>query len=724
MAEFTWHNDTVTVTLAAPDDGPVMITDICATGSARPGAAPHRAHQPLVEILAPIGGNAPHANSGRWTGTGLGADLRLTDTAETATPSRTQLVITQVDRMSGVQVATTLTMINSIAAIHASSEVSLTVGHAPITLWGITSFATGAVISDDLDALDLWTADNAWAAEHRWSSQPLRAAGLTGIVPGAHGETIRGAISRTSYSTWSSGVHVPVAALVNRMTGSTLAWQIEHNGGWHWQVGELAGRGSSAPVAVGEHQIGRPCSDHSNDGAFIALLGPTDEQHHWSHLLAEGSTFSTIGVTVSVAGSLDGALGELTRYRRATRRPHPHNDALPVIFNDYMDTLEGDPSEDKLLPLIDAAAEVGSEYFCIDAGWYDDTAGWWASVGDWQPSTARFPRGLGLVLDHIRARGMVAGLWMEPEVVGVTSQAAQALPDDAFMQRDGVRLRERSRFFLDLRSPAARAHIDEAVDRLVGDLGVGFFKFDYNVTPGAGSDLGDGSVGQHLLEHNRALLTWLDGLLDRHPTLVIENCGSGAMRSDFAMLSRLQLQSTSDQQDPLLYPAIAVGALAHILPEQAGNWSYPQADYSDELIAFNLCTGMAGRVYQAGLLHLMNDDQKALVADGLRVHKQTRGAIAKSIPHFPTGLPNWDHTWVTVAFEGEAESYLIAWRQQVAEPTAHLCLPHLAGRDLAIEQIYPGAALPTWTITRTGDGVDITSASTDAAARMWRITAG
>ena len=67
-------------------------------------------------------------------------------------------------------------------------------------------------------------------------------------------------------------------------------------------------------------------------------------------------------------------------------------------------------------------------------------------------------------------------------------------------------------------------------------------------------------MGAGLLEHNRAHLKWLEGVLDRHPALVIENCGSGAMRADFAMLSRLQLQSTSDQEDFRLYPPIAAAA--------------------------------------------------------------------------------------------------------------------------------------------------------------------
>ena len=60
---------------------------------------------------------------------------------------------------------------------------------------------------------------------------------------------------------------------------------------------------------------------------------------------------------------------------------------------------------------------------------------------------------------------------------------ASRLPDDAFLQRHGRRVVEQDRFLLDLRHPAARAHLDEVVDRLVGDFGVGFFKMDYNMTP-------------------------------------------------------------------------------------------------------------------------------------------------------------------------------------------------------------------------------------------------
>jgi hypothetical protein len=97
----------------------------------------------------------------------------------------------------------------------------------------------------------------------------------------------------------------------------------------------------------------------------------------------------------------------------------------PVLFNDYMNTLMGDPTSEKLHPLIDAAAAVGTDCFCIDAGWYDDGDDWWDSVGEWEPSITRFPGcGLRAVLDRIRAAGMTPGLWLEPEVIGQRSVLA------------------------------------------------------------------------------------------------------------------------------------------------------------------------------------------------------------------------------------------------------------------------------------------------------------
>jgi alpha-galactosidase len=730
-----WEAGGLRLAFAHDPDGPVRLVAIdgpagdaasVADGSGR--AAPH---QPLVEVLSPAWGRIN--NSYRYDGTALGAGLRLVDATMTSEGGVDRLEIVQRHEASGLVATTVLEAIAGVPAVRTTTTLRVEPGHAPLSVWAVTSLATGAVVSDAPNDVDLWWADSGWCSENRWTSRALRSPGLVAVDRTARGETSRNRLAVSSLSTWSSGVANPAGAARDRRTGRTLAWQVEHNGAWAFELGEDPDWGhGGVPLEdrlFSDTPFGPPRADRSRDGAYVAVLGPTDALHQWSVTLDADTTFTTVPVSFTVAGSLDDALGNLAAQRRASRRPHAAGDALPVVFNDYMNTLEGDPTEGKLLPLIDAAARVGAEVFCIDAGWYDDTAGWWASVGDWQPSTARFPSGLAAVLDRIRSHGMVAGLWLEPEVVGVESRAARTLPDSAFLQRGGVRIVENARYLLDLRSPDARAHLDEAVDRLVGELGVGFFKLDYNVTPGSGTDLDAPSVGAGLLEHNRALLTWLTEVLDRHPDLILENCGSGAMRSDAAMLRVLQMQSTSDQQDPLLYPMIAVGALAHILPEQAGNWAYPQPDMDDEMVVFTECTGLAGRLYQAGVLSGMDDHGLDLVADAVRVHKGTRHALAASTPRFPTGLPSWDDAWTTVAFDvaDSPDTYVIAWRQGHADAGIDLALPHLGDGDAVVEQVYPAAGVGAeWVATRTAGGLRLDSGAGTGApgARMYRVRVG
>src|SRR5690606_10775866 len=152
-----------------------------------------------------------------------------------------------------------------------------------------------------------------------------------------------------------------------------------------------------------------------------------------------------------------------------------------------------------------------------------------------------------------RDRGMVPGLWLEPESLGVRSPAVHELPDDAFFQRDGARVIESGRYQLDFRHPAVIERLTAVVDRLVADYGVGYLKFDYNVDVTQGTDAAADSPGDGQLAHGRAYLAWVASILDRHPGLVIENCSAGGQRMDYAMLALHSIQSTSDNQDPLLY---------------------------------------------------------------------------------------------------------------------------------------------------------------------------
>ena len=582
-------------------------------------------------------------------------------------------------------------------------------GPAPVTVESVTSFLCGGLSSasdqapkvapDNLDDLDVLWAENDWLAEGRWQRRALRDA-LPDLNRQVHGADPRGRFGLTSAGTWSSGAYLPTGAVVSRSTGHAWAWQIEHNGGWHWQTGECTHRYPAA--GPGPH--GRHAPQGSPSGAYLALLGPADTEHAWHVTLPPSGTFTTVPAAVAVsADGFEGAVAGLTAVRRAIRRPHEDTSRLPVIFNDYMNTLMGNPTTQRLLPLIDAAAEVGAEYFCIDSGWYADLdESWWDTVGGWKPSVTRFPNGIGEVLDHIRSAGMVPGLWLEPEVVGVHSPVATQLPPEAFFQRDGRLITEHGRHHLDLRHPAAVKHLDEVVDFIVGDLGVGYLKLDYNIEIAPGPNSGGLSPGAGLLEANRAQLDWLDAVLDRHPRLVLENCSSGGMRIDYALLSRCQLQSTSDQQDLLRYPPIAAAAPAAIAPEQAASWAYPQPSFTDDEIAFTLCGAMLGRIYLSGHLDHMSREQRDQVADAVRVHKELRGSLATALPFWPLGLARWTDPWIALGLRTPQASYLTVWHRGPFEggtetgpgtqPNITLPVPHLRGHEVAADVLYPRAA--------------------------------
>ncbi|MGC5014258.1 alpha-galactosidase [Streptosporangium sp. DT93] len=698
-----WGHPALRVVVDVPPDGPVALRSLSATDGSDGGnsgdsdGGGRRAGQPLVELLTPGAGHARASH--RFSETAVGRRLAFTRERRSREGIWHVLTIELRDEASGLGAEVDLRSADGVGACQVRTRVT---NHGPeaVTLLGVTSFAAGFP-DGPAETLDVVRADAEWLGEGRWRRHPLREGAPVLNLP-LHGQDGRGRLAVVSAGTWSTGRHLPTGGVVHR-DGRAWLWQIEHNGAWRWEIGER------------------------REGAYVALLGPTDIDHQWRHVLEPGGSFTTVPVSIAVSGDgLAGAAAALTAHRRAVVRPHPDRAGLPVVFNDYMNTLMGDPTTAKLLPLIDAAASAGAEVFCVDAGWYDDDGTWWDSVGEWQPSQSRFPRGIEEVLARVRARGMVAGLWLEPEVIGVRSPMADKLPAEAFLQRDGVRLVEHDRYHLDLRHPAATAHLDQVVDRLVEELGVGYLKLDYNIDPGAGTDLDADSAGAGLLAHNRAHLAWLDGLLDRHPALVLENCASGAMRMDYALMSRMQLQSTSDQQDPLLYPPIAVAAPMSLLPEQSASWAYPQPEMSDEQIAFTLCTGMLGRLYLSGRLDVMRPEQLESVRAAVAVHRDIRARLAEAVPLWPLGLPGWEDPWLCLALRDGEDTYLGVWRRPGATASTELSLPHLAGTRPAIDVLYP-RHLPAWeqgwdpgtgslTLTSRGDG--------PAGARILRLRSG
>jgi alpha-galactosidase len=520
---------------------------------------------------------------------------------------------------------------------------------------------------------------NTWMAEAQWHSGKLSQLGLNdnGAFPGLS------AISFGNIGSWSTMNYLPMGMVENRDVGLTWFWQIEHNGSWHWEIGRT-----------------------ESTGSYLYLGGPDELYSSAWKQLQPGATYDTVPVALGcVKGGFDEAMAALTAYRRrACLLPHPENKKCSVIFNDYMNCLGGDPSTAKELPLIAAAAKAGCEYFVIDAGWYADPGqSWWDTVGAWQPSQARWaPGGLQAVLDKIKAAGMIPGLWLEIEVAGINSPL-KAKPDSWFFMRHGKRVIDHGRFFLDFRNPEVRAYTDEVVDRLVKQYGVGYIKMDYNVDALEGTDANSDSPGQGLLEAQRAFLGWLDGVHARFPGLITENCGSGGGRMDYAMLSRDQLQSASDQEDYHKFPALLVGELAAVLPEQLTGWSYPSPGSDPDEASFNMVTVMLSRILQSGHLDQLKPESLNQVEDGIRVYKKSiRPFLPSMSPFFPLGMPSMADkiTPIAVGLRNKDRSFIAAWRLEGSDT---ITLPVHSNEKAVL--LYPsGLGI---TLTQNGDSLKL-----------------
>ncbi|QKS20349.1 alpha-galactosidase [Curtobacterium sp. Csp1] len=693
MPQFDWTPQGVHLAFRHDEDRPLRVTRFVGRGA----DACLGDDVPLVEVLA-VGSGHTLSND-RLVQTSIGAALRYRSHDEPAADTLVVHLGTE-GTTPAVEVDVTLRAVDG--AVRCVSTVR-NAGAEAVLLTSVTSWASGLgrdagaerpLLPSDWSLIE---GVNDWLGEGRWTTRPLRGVLLPELHEELTGHTPRSAVTRTAAGTWSTGGHLPVAGLT--APGLTWLWEVEHNGPWRWEVGE-----------------------HVSD-CYVAVSGPTDRDHQWSVSLEPGDTFTTVPATVALGRDLPTAAAAMAAARRRNRLPHAENTVPTIVFNDYMNTLDGDPTTDKLLPLVAAAGRVGVDTFCIDAGWYSDTADWWDTVGAWEPSRTRFPNGLREVVEAIRDAGMTPGLWLEPEVVGVGSPVADRLPPEAFLQRRGHRVEEHDRYHLDLRHPAARAHLDAVVDRLVAEFGIGFFKLDYNIDGGPGTDRATDSVGAGLLEHNRAHLAWLEGVLARHPDLVLENCASGAMRADPAVLARTQLQSTSDQQDPLLYPPIAASASLSVLPEQAANWAYPQPDLSDEQNVFTLVTGLAGRFYLSGHLDGMTDDQTARVREAVDAARSLHRYLTDAEPSWPLGLPGWTDRWVAAARHTPSRTVVSVWDRGDGPDETVLHFPTLAGHACSVSTIFP-RDLPGWQAAWDADTgtLSVRTTVTTPTARTFSLT--
>ena len=270
---------------------------------------------------------------------------------------------------------------------------------------------------DDLGDLDVRWAENDWLAESRWQSRPLRDA-LPDLNRRVHGADPRGRFGITSAGHLVIG-HVPADGRGGR-TGAPGT----PGPGRSSTTAPGTGRSASAPAgarATARGPGGRHAPRGAVTGAYIALLGPADAEHHWQVTLSPGDAFTTVPVSGRrQPRRVRGRRGRA--HRRPPRDPPPARrpPASPGDLQRLHEHADGRPHHRAA-----AAADrrrgrrrARSTSASTPAGTRRSTRAGGTRSAPGSPPAPGSPDGIAEVLDHIRAAGMVPGLWLEPEVVG------------------------------------------------------------------------------------------------------------------------------------------------------------------------------------------------------------------------------------------------------------------------------------------------------------------
>ena len=349
-----------------------------------------------------------------------GARLLFAGRREESTATGKSLVCMHTDPILHLNVESFYESFDGVPVIRRYSRVTNT-GTSPAGIEFLSSaMLHGLAAPQDYDReLRIHLAVNSWMAEGQWHTLRPSEMGFVENERTSWSEAHAGSIG-----SWSSERYLPMAMAENTSLGLTWFWQIEHNGSWYWEISNVSARNNYA------------------DDVYAYLGGPDDlHSAAWKNL-KPGETYETVPVAIGcVRGGFGDAVAALTGYRRvACVKPNKTNSRCPVIFNDYMNCLWGDPTEAKELPLIAAAAKAGCEYFVIDAGWYAEAerglepnhrrmGAFKNALAAWSQVLAR-PDTAGW-----HGSGTVAGAGSGRSKVGAGAKAGQLVPDAARQAR-------------------------------------------------------------------------------------------------------------------------------------------------------------------------------------------------------------------------------------------------------------------------------------------------
>ena len=117
-------------------------------------------------------------------------------------------------------------------------------GTATQTIEYISSFNYQGIEKEGLlprdEKMKVCIPHHGWQRELNWKEYTLEMLGVEQVQP-KYCQRSSNLIKVSNVGNWSAKEHLPMGYLENTEVNTSLFWQIEHNGSWHWEIGDQNG---------------------------------------------------------------------------------------------------------------------------------------------------------------------------------------------------------------------------------------------------------------------------------------------------------------------------------------------------------------------------------------------------------------------------------------------------------------------------------------------------
>ena len=358
------------------------------------------------------------------------------------------------------------------------------------------------------------------------------------------------------------------------------------------------------------------------------LIGINPDEFGWK--LNSGDSFQTPEVIFSYTDNGFNALSQQLGafYAQHLINPHFAHQERPILINNWEATFM-DFTEDKLMPIVERAKELGIEMFVLDDGWFGHRDDDRSSLGDWFVDEKKFNHGIAGFAKRVHDLDMKFGLWFEPEMISIDSKLYQTHPEWMIKTPGRGQTPGRHQFVLDMSRQEVVDYLFGLMSHIIQDAKLDYIKWDMNrnITEMYGADL---PADQQLEFSHRYILGVYD-LYDRltkaFPDVLFESCASGGGRFDLGMMYYAPQAWCSDDTDAVERIKIQDGTSYGYTPSMWGaHVSAVPTDQVGRLTSIDMRAKVAyfgAFGYELDVTEL-SDEEQATIKQQVAFYKQYR----------------------------------------------------------------------------------------------------